>query len=151
MRTKGEYDFEGEVATHVEHALPLVGDGNEVAVLRIEILREVQVIGISDVGEVGTVHKQRADDLAGFAIDELSAEPGVDQCISGRRDFGVKRTIDVILLPIMRYVDLEIRAREEGASLIGELKFQLAMNMRRGRPGDMLGGIGRMGQPAVDV
>src|SRR5215469_1838284 len=55
-----ENGLETDVAAHVEDALTLPGDGDEVAVDGIEILGQVEVVGIGDVGQVRGVQVQRA-------------------------------------------------------------------------------------------
>ena len=147
MRSKRKYYFKGEVTTHIEDTLPLVGDSNEVAILRIKVLRQVQVIGIADIGQVGTVDEKGTNDVAGFPVDELRTNPRIDEGIGSRRNLRIQGAIDVVLLPVVCHPDFEIGAGEHRTGPIGQLESQLAVKMRSGCPGDVLGRIGGVGQP----
>ena len=83
-----ENDLEGKVSPHVKDALPLASYGDRIPVLGIEVLRQVQVIGIGDIGEVGAIEIKRADCLS-RPVDEIGSEARIEQGIGGGWDLGV--------------------------------------------------------------
>jgi len=107
-RSKREDDFKSKITAHIEYALPLVGDGDKAAVPGVEILRQVQMVGVPNIGQVRAIKKERADHPAGFAVDEPGAEYGIDEGVGCRGYFGEESTVNIVLLPIVRQTDLEI-------------------------------------------
>jgi len=108
VQTKGKYQFETDIPSHVKNALPLVGDGYQVPVLCIEILCQVQVVRIGDIREVGTIHKKRTNQPSRFRVYKIGTQAGIDQQVACGRDLRIQGTIDIVLLPVFCKTKFEI-------------------------------------------
>ena len=136
---KRKHQFEAYVPAHVINALTLVGNRHLLAVVCQEVLRQVQMIGITNIEQVGTIHKKRADDPPCFWIDEICPYPGIKQSISCRRNFRTQSAVNVVLRPIVLHAKFEISLAEYGIVVIIQPKFYFRCQMRRRRPRQVTG------------
>ena len=77
VQTKGKYQFETDIPSHVKHTLALVANRYLVAILKIEILGKVQMISISYVGQISTVQIKRTNNIAILAVYDICSESGI--------------------------------------------------------------------------
>ena len=71
LHLKGKHQFKTNTPAHIVNTLALFGNCNRLAIYCIEILRDIQMIGISHIGKISTVHKKGTDHPACFRIYKI--------------------------------------------------------------------------------
>ncbi len=147
---KGENDLECDISSHVENTLPLPGDGEGIPILGIEVLREVEVVGIGGIGEVGAVDIKGRDCLP-VPVDEIGSKARIEQGIGGGWDLGIQGAVDLVLRQIGGHPNFKISLLEGGAGFVVQSEFDLGVQMGRLCPGDMICRVCGMGEVSNEI